>query len=271
LIRVYIEGIGLQADGLDGWEPSAAILAGREEYRAAPVNIPPVMLLPANERRRMVKTVKLALAVGTQAFAQAGRDPKAIGTVFASSGGDGETIHEILESLAAPQIEVSPTRFHNSVHNAPSGYWSIATGSSAPTSSLSMHDNSFAAGLLDAAAQAVVDKQPIGLIAYDLPYPEPLNAVRSIGSTFGIGLVIAPEPSDRTIASIALAIEACNDTPTTMASTPLEAMRRGNPAARSLPLLEAIARGSDGRIVLDYLADRSVTLAIAPCLATAVP
>ena len=46
-----------------------------------------------------------------------------------------------------------------------------------------------------AAAQAVVEKQPIGLIAYDLPYPGPLNAVRTIGSTFAVGMVIVPEPS----------------------------------------------------------------------------
>jgi hypothetical protein len=271
VIRVYVEGIGLQGEGLDGWPASSAVLAGREDYRAAPINIPPITLLPANERRRMVKTVKLALAVGVQAFAQAGRDPKETATVFASSGGDNDTIHEILESLAAPQIEVSPTRFHNSVHNAPSGYWSIATGSSAPTSSLCMHDNSFVAGLLDAAAQAVVEKQPVGLIAYDLPYPEPLNGVRPIGSSFGIGLVIAPTPSERALASVTLAIEARNDAPTAMALAPLEAIRRGNPAARSLPLLEAIARGVDSRIVLDYLGDRSVTLTIAPCLAIATP
>ena len=271
MIRVYVEGIGLHGEGLDGWEASAAILAGREDYRAAPVNIPPITLLPANERRRMVKTVKLALAVGVQAFAHAGRDPKETATVFTSSGGDNDTLHDILESLAAPQIEVSPTRFHNSVHNAPSGYWSIATGSSAPTSSLCMHDNSFVAGLLDAAAQAVVEKQPIGLIAYDLPYPGPLNAVRKIGSTFGVGMVIVPEPSDRAMASVTLSIEARNDAPTAMTIEPRETIRRGNPAARSLPLLEAIARGSDSRIVLDYLGDRSVTLAIAPCLAIAAP
>jgi hypothetical protein len=132
-----------------------------------------------------------------------------------------------------------------------------------------MHDNSFAAGLLDAAAQAIVEKQPVGLIAYDLPYPEPLNAVRKIGSSFGVGLVIVPAPSEHTIARLTLAIEAHNDAPTAMTVAPLETIRCGNPAARSLPLLEAIARGADSRIVLDYLGDRSVTLSVAPCLATA--
>lgn len=269
MIRVFVEGVGLQGDGLDGWEAAAAVLAGRAEYRAAPASIPPTMLLPANERRRMVKTVKLALAVGTQAFAHARRDPSETATVFASSGGDGETIHEILESLAAAPIDVSPTRFHNSVHNAPSGYWSIATGSSAPTSSLCMHDSSFAAGLIDAAAQTVAEKQPVGLIAYDLPYPEPLNTVRKIGSTFGVAIVMAPTRSDRTIASLTLALEPRNDPPTPMAVHALEAIRIGNPAARSLPLLEALARGIESRIVLEYLASRSLALAIAPCFATA--
>ncbi len=73
------------------------------------------------------------------------------------------------------------------------------------------------------------------------------------------------------MASVTLSIEARNDAPTAMMAEPLEAIRRGNPAARSLPFLEAIARGSHSRIVLDYLGDRSVTLAIAPCLATAAP
>jgi hypothetical protein len=109
------------------------------------------------------------------------------------------------------------------------------------------------------------------LIAYDLPYPAPLDAVRKIGSTFGVGMVLAPAPSERTIASIALAIESRNDAATAMTAEPLEAVRRGNPAARALPLLETIARNIEARIVLDYLGDRSVTLAVAPCLAAVTP
>ena len=84
-------------------------------------------------------TVRLAIAAGTEALAQAGRDPAEMAMVFAASGGDGETIHEILAVLATEQREVSPTRFHNSVHNAPSGYWALATGSRAPSISLSAY------------------------------------------------------------------------------------------------------------------------------------
>ena len=49
--------------------------------------------------------------------------------VFASGNGDGITVGAILEMLTKPDGFVSPTQFHNSVHNAAAGYWSIGTGS----------------------------------------------------------------------------------------------------------------------------------------------
>ena len=38
----------------------------------------------------------------------------------------GDTIHAVCTALTEPDYPVSPTRFSNSVHNAPAGYWSIA-------------------------------------------------------------------------------------------------------------------------------------------------
>lgn len=180
MTRIYVEGVGLRAPGLDGWTESMPALRGERAYAAAPLSLPPSALLPANERRRMVTTVKLALLVGAEAFENAQRDPRETATVFTSSGGDGATIHDILGTLATAELDVSPTRFHNSVHNAPSGYWTIATKARTPTTSLCAHDASFTAGLLDAASQATIDDRPVELIAYDLPYPEPLNAKRPI-------------------------------------------------------------------------------------------
>ena len=148
MIRLYVEGIGLRGPGLNGWAESLPVLAGRQDYLAAPTSIPPSLLLPANERRRAAQIVKIALAVGTEAFAAAGRDPAGTATVFTSSGGDGDTIHDILSVLASPQRELSPTRFHNSVHNAASGYWSIAQDCMEASTALCAYDASFGAGLL---------------------------------------------------------------------------------------------------------------------------
>ena len=49
--------------------------------------------------------------------------------------------------------QVSPTQFHNSVHNAAAGYWSIATGSQQAAHLPGCHDVTAAAALLKAMAE----------------------------------------------------------------------------------------------------------------------
>lgn len=263
MIRVHVEGVGLCGPGFDGWAESAPVLAGDRDYVPAPIRVPPIALLPANERRRAVQTVKLALAVGADAFAHAGRDPAETATVFASSGGDGETIHEILNVLASDNRELSPTRFHNSVHNAPAGYWSIATGSRAASGSLCCHDDSFVAGLLEAAVQVSQEQQAVGLIAYDVQYPMPLGDVRFIGTAFAVALVLAPVPTDAAFACIELEPGSGGDV-SVVESLALEDLRRSTPAARSLPLLAALAHGRETTLTLSYLDDMCLKLNVMP-------
>ncbi len=264
MMRVYVEGIGLRAPGLDGWAAGRPVLRGERAYGATPLNLPPIELLPANERRRMVTTVKLALATGIEAFAMAKRAPSETATVFTSSGGDGETICNILETLASAQLDVSPTRFHNSVHNAPAGYWSIATKAQAPTTALCAHDGSFAAGLLDAVSQAVADDHPVGLVAYDIPYPEPLNAIRPIHHALGVALVVAPVQTEASFAALNISLARKPMPASTIEDPGLEALRRDNPAARCLPLLAAMARGRDTSVVLDYVGGNVVAVSVSP-------
>lgn len=167
-MRAFVEGVGLCGPGLNGWPASRPLLSGAAAYHSAPTAITTSELLPATERRRVGVPVKLALAVGQEAFAGAGRDAAATATVFASSGGDGDNLHQLCETLASPEREVSPTRFHNSVHNAAAGYWSIAMRAHAPSTSLCCHDASFAAGLLEAVIQVGVDGGAVALIAYQI-------------------------------------------------------------------------------------------------------
>lgn len=269
-MRVYVEGIGLRGPGLDGWAMSQPILAGVAPYEERATRIPPVELLPANERRRAVQTVRLALAVGVEGFAASGRDAAETPTIFTSSGGDGDTIHEILKVLAAPYPELSPTRFHNSVHNAPAGYWSIATGSRAASSSLCCHDDSFAAGLLEAAAMATTDSRAVAVIAYDVQYPEPLSLVRPIGAPFAAALILAPEAQSVAFASLDIALRP-NSNGATKAQLPaLEMLRNNTPSARSLPLLEALARGEAAEVIVPYLEELELALEVCPAIAASV-
>jgi hypothetical protein len=267
-MRVYVEGVGLRGPGLDGWTESRPILAGTLSYRHAATGAPPIDLLPANERRRTVQTARLAVSVGTEALAMAARDIAATPTIFTSSGGDGDTIHEILKTLAAPNPELSPTRFHNSVHNAPAGYWSIAARSHAPSSSIGCHDHSFAAGLLEAAVMVTTESCAVAVIAYDVQYPEPLHAVRAIGAPFATALALSPEETLTAFASLDITLRPTRTAETKSQLPALEALRSGTPAARSLPLLEALARDAKADIVLSYLPEMELVLDLRPLTET---
>jgi hypothetical protein len=262
---MFIEGIGIAGPGLDDWSRARPVLSGLMAYEPAAFVPRPVTLLPPAERRRAGSAVRLAIGVASEALAHAGRDPTTMAMVFTSSGGDGDTVHEILCVLATEGREVSPTRFHNSVHNAPAGYWAVATGSCEPSTSLCAYDASFAAGLLDAAAQAQVDDRPVTLVAYDLPYPDPLQTVRPIVDLAGLALVLTPWPTDRSLARIGIMPGGPGIEPTPMLDLRLERLRAGNPAARGLPLLAAIARGQPTTICLEEAAGTSAEIRVEPC------
>src|SRR3990167_4410660 len=170
-LTAYIEGIGLLGPGLAGWTSGQAVLGCSQPYQPCKTVLPPPALLPAAERRRSGAIVKLTLATGLEAIAAAGLDAASLPSVFSASGGDGENCHAICAMLASDDRQISPTRFHNSVHNAAAGYWSIATGAMTPSTVLGAFDACFGAGLLEALTQVVVDDTRVALLACDATYP----------------------------------------------------------------------------------------------------
>jgi len=264
---VYIDGVGLLGPGIDHWEEGRQQLAGLAPARLTKTVLPAPAALPPAERRRAGAMVKLTLAIGLEALQAAGLDPAQVPSVFTSSGGDGLNCHEMCMALASPEKFISPTRFHNSVHNAASGYWGIATGSMAASSVLCAYDGSFAAGLLEAVTLAVVEATPVLLLAYDNDYPEPLRSARPVPDTFGVALLLAPQRSARSLARCALHGDTCltGDPADQLTDPVLEPLRRSIPAARSLPLLRAVATRQTGRVVLDYLDGLQLALELAPC------
>jgi hypothetical protein len=264
-MQVLVESVGLRGNGLNGWPASRPVLTGGAPYVPGELLLPPSDLLPAAERRRTGLPVKLALSAGLDALARSTRPPDTLACVFTSSGGDGQVIHQICEALAGAERYVSPTRFHNSVHNAPAGYWSIALRSRAPSTSLCCFDWSFAAGLLEACAYCTTEAEPVLLISYDLPYPEPLHAVRPITGTLGAALLLAPQATSASFARVDVQAGQGARAATRMDDTALELLRIGNPTGRALPLLRALAGPTAATLVLDYLNGSVVTLAVSPC------
>ena len=261
-LRVHVDGIGLFGPGMAGWAQARDVLAGRSPFELAAIQLPPADALPPAERRRVGVAIKLAMAAGFEAVRHAGADAAQLNTVFSSTGGDCDNCHNILETLASSDRAVSPTRFHNSVHNAPAGYWSIATGCMAASTSLCAFDATFAAGLLEAAVQVVSTGQPCLLIAFDTAYPEPLYALRPIPYAMGVGLLLNPHQTPASCAS--LSIEPSSAVAAAMDEPALEVLRQRIPAARSLPLLRHLACGSAGSVVIDYLGAPNLAIEVRP-------
>jgi hypothetical protein len=266
LIRVYVEGVGLVGPGLSGWTESREILAGARPYVPAATVAAAPRHLPAAEARRTGLPVRLALAAAREAFEHAGRDAAGTPTVFTSSSGDGDNVHEILERLASSDRALSPTRFHNSVHNAAAGYWSIAAASHEPSTSLCGYDESFAAGLVEVASQVAVEGKAVALIAYDHPYPAPLHAKRPLIASFGAAFILTPAPGDRALAALDIHIDDADADALSVADDPaLETLRAGVPAARCLPLLAALARNCAEVLALEYVRGSRLRVTVTPC------
>jgi len=257
LAPMYIEGVGLLAPGLPAWPAAQPVLRGQAPHVFQLTVLPAPPRLPPAERRRAGPVIRLAMAAAEEAVAHAQADPALLATVFSSSGGEGSNCHSLCETLASENPLLSPTRFTNSVHNAASGYWHIAVGSRQASTSLCAFDGSFGAGLLEAAVLMHSDRQPLLLVAYDLPYPEPLNTVRPLPDNFGLAFVLRPERSERSIArcEVAPLAGAALPDPDTCADPSLEALRTGIPAGAALPLLQAIAQGDPQprTLTIEYL------------------
>ena len=262
-LSAWIDGIGFLAPGLPDWPSARAVLCGEQAIGSVAAVLQAPAILPPAERRRASRVVKLALTIGLEAATHAGTDIATLATVFAASGADGHNCHALCEQLASDDRQISPTRFHNSVHNAAAGYWGIATQSQAPCQVICAYDASFGAGLLDALGQVVVYRQPTLLIAYDSEYPEPLHSKRPLPDVAGIALLLAPERSARSLARVAVSLD--DSVPTTMAENALEALRAAVPALRGLPLLDLLARGEAGSISLDYLPPLQLRVDLQPC------
>jgi hypothetical protein len=270
-MNAWLDGIGVLAPGITGWSAAADVLAGRAAYQPAPTVLAPPALLPPAERRRASRLVKAALGVGLEAVSHAGADAATLATVFSSSSGDGHNCHALCETLASDDRQVSPTRFHNSVHNAAAGYWGIATGAMAPSQVLCAFDAGFAAGLLEAMAQVATAATPILLISYDAEYPEPIFAKRPVPDAGGVALLLSPQRGPHSLAELKVSLGVTGGSPRGstapqhMKDAALEKLRTDIPAMRALPMLELLAQGSAGAVSLEYLASLQLVVDVAPC------
>ncbi|MGN6519082.1 MAG: beta-ketoacyl synthase chain length factor [Dokdonella sp.] len=254
VLTVHVEGIGWRSPGLADWRAACALLhdGGSPALLGASGASPAV--LPPTERRRAPETVLLACDVAGQACAMAAREPAQLPCVFASMHGDLAITEHMCMTLAANPLELSPTKFHNSVLNAATGYWTVATRCHAPSTALSASGATFAVALLEAAAQAHADGTPVLFAAYDAGARGALAEAMRAEASVGVAFVLSPERGAHTVAALRLRHDGSAD------ADDVPAQRGGWLDAALLPLLGALAHGHSARLRLP--AGRGTALAI---------
>ena len=247
--ELFVEGIGFWASRMPGWDVARAVLRGDANAPTAAATRPSPALLPPAERRRAPDTVAVSLEVATRACESAGRDPKQLPSVFACTHGDLSISDNICDTLAKTPTLVSPTKFHNSVHNAAAGYWTIATGSMQPYIALSAHGYTFGQGLLEAASQAICESTPVLYVAYDIEARGPVATMQPSRGVLAGALVLSQEKRERNLARLVLDVETDSRAHQSLARPTNAALVEGNAMMHALPLFEALADGVERELV----------------------
>jgi len=244
-----VEGVAFWASGLPGLQALHAFIHGGDLPAQAPARPSPQLLAP-NERRRAPDSVALALEVALSACEAAGRDPAMLASVFASTHGDLGITDYICDALATAPLSLSPTRFHNSVHNAAAGYWTIGTGCQRAASAVSAHRGSFAQALLDVAATVHCEGEPVLLVGYDAASAGPLALVSDSTGLLGAALVLAPASLSTQRPGAPLLRLKLEQGDAQAPDSALQRLLGGNAMAPLLPLLELLVRGGAGSVLL---------------------
>lgn len=239
-LNANIEGIAFWTRGLPSWTAARAFVRDGSQPDGAPARPSPQLLAP-NERRRAPESVAVALEVALAACEAAGRDPATLPSVFASTHGDLAITDYICSTLATDPAGLSPIRFHNSVHNAAAGYWTIGNGCTQPATAISAYDASFAQGLLEALAQVHAGAPAVLLVAYDTEATGPLQDVSRSAGLLGAGLVLSSPSHGAAPRLRATLVDADAPPP----RGPLATLAGGNAMAPMLPLFDALASGHD--------------------------
>lgn len=239
-VNLRILGRGLSAPGLADMDTFEGVLAGAELGEEKP-DARTMTVLSARERRRCPETVRLSLMAAEQACQTAQIEPARIEAVFCSGMGDLAISDYMCRTLADQPELLSPLQFHNSVHNATAGYWSIGTGTRHDVTAISGSTDSLVTGLFEAAARVLASARPVLLVVYDAATDGPLRAIWPARHAFAGAVLLGPDdgPGDALVLQPEAHLEQ-DDCPSL--SDRLDERVQDNPAARMLHVLALHSR-----------------------------
>lgn len=245
-LRFDLHAAGVLAPGLASLADLRAACRSGQAPPPAPLVLPAPAQLPANERRRASPVARLALACIEQALQASPFPADTLRSVFATDEGTGEVCQQMLEALVTTR-QLSPLLFTNSVHNAPSGYFSIAMRNRQSATVVSLGLESFASGLLCAASEATVLRQPLLLVCYDPAMSPPIDQCLAVTEPTATAWILSAPEADTpapALGSFELELGLAGAVPATKLPGWLPARWHGHSSAHALAalgLLEADA------------------------------
>lgn len=199
---------------------------------------PKPQIIPANERRRAPLPVRLAIESSWQAVQQSGLPAKDVASVFVSGLGDTQLTDYMCKVLAGENKQLSPTKFHNSVHNAAAGYWTISTQCMQAASAIAGMRESASLCLLEGIMQCTQEDRPVLLTFYDAPASPVLMKLFANQQPFAFSMVIVPENFSANGMRMKVdVLSEPSDWPELSVCDSLQHCYQHNPAARILALL----------------------------------
>jgi Beta-ketoacyl synthase, N-terminal domain len=134
---IAITGVSIIFPGVTNLREFKSFL-NRSDYdiKNEELSIPSSELLPARMKRRMSPLTQMTIQSTSEARMNLDL-PNTVPFIFGSANGEINTIGRVMQSILDPEDMVSPTLFHNSVHNTAPGYWSIVSGLRDPSNTVS--------------------------------------------------------------------------------------------------------------------------------------
>jgi len=170
--------------------------------------------------------------------------------VFVSALGDTQLTDYMCKVLATESKQLSPTKFHNSVHNAAAGYWTISTECMQAANSIAGYEHSVPLTLLDALTQIEHDKNPMLVTFYDAPVSDVLKPLLKNDAAFAVSIILAPveEGEDAPVLTASVSAGSVQWPELKQKDEDMARLYTNNPTAKILALLETVLNGENSEV-----------------------
>lgn len=269
-IAVDLAGIGAWGPGFNNWAELQALLGNSAPSHESGgelqwvTQVPKPEIIPANERRRAPLPVRAAVDVSWQALQQSGLPSSAVACVFGSGLGDTEITDYMCRVLTTAEKQLSPTKFHNSVHNAAAGYWTISTGCMKSANSIAAYQNTAGLALLEGIIQCQQHNEPVLVTLFDTAAHDAYRQIFACEQSFAAALLLVPAGT----AAAPLARLVMDDEVASINVAPrfpheqLNQLYRDNPSAKVLGLLQQLAAKTAGHSTFELSLRRALNFAV---------